>query len=277
MQTAPARHAPVAPPHVRPAIAVIAVALTEPAQLEALARALVALHVTQPGAPIVVAAGADSVPGLVDQVAAVVDELDGDLVRSPGSVVAAVNAGLRAALEGGVDVLLLGQDVEVGEGPWLDRLRARTDAQGRAAAVVGGRVVGPGGLLASAGLYFSLLSRQWLPRLRYAPHDLPAALAPCGCPVAAHFQLVRWEALDAAGIWDEELVLADANVDFALRVYDAGLECVYEPSAVASGLTPAAPAEEPAAPVQRTLERSARALRAKHRARDLSPWTPETA
>jgi hypothetical protein len=277
MLTAPHPTDPPAPPAVRPVVAIVTVALTDEAQLAPLAATLVSLHVTQPGAPVIVAAGADSDAALLDQVEAVVEELDGDLVRSPGGAVAAINAGLRAAVEGGVDVLLVGQDVELDGSGWLERLRARRDTQGRPAAVVGGRLVLPGGILAGAGLYFSLLLREWQPRLRYAPADLPAAAVPCSCPVEADLQLVRWEALDQLGLLDEEMTPADANVDFALRAYAAGLECIYEPSAVARRLTPAAPAEDVPAPARQRLLQSARALRAKHRTTDLTPWIPVTA
>ena len=72
--------------------------------------------------------------------------------------------------------MIVGQDVDPRRPGWLDRLRARTDTAGPPGRVVGGRVVHPNGILAEAGLYFSLLLREWLPRLRYAPADLPAAL-----------------------------------------------------------------------------------------------------
>jgi GT2 family glycosyltransferase len=261
---------------IRPVVAVIPVAVADAEQLGPLARCLVSLATTQPQIPIIVASGADSDPALLDQVGAAAEELDGELVRSPGNVVAAVNAGLRAAAEGGADVLLLGQDVELDAGPWLEVLQARRDTQGRPAAVVGGRLVHPGDLLAEAGLYFSLLRREWLPRLRYAPHDLPAALTACSCPVGTDLQLIRSETLAAVGVHDEALTLAHANVDFALRVFAAGQECIYEPSALARRLTPAAPAQDAAPDTLRGLERSTRALWDKHRGADLTPWIPVT-
>lgn len=261
---------------IRPVVAVVPLVLTDSGQLEPLARALVSLIASQPGIPLILAGGATSDGALLDQAAAAAEELDGELVRSPGSVTAAVNAGLRAAAEGGADVLLLGQDVELDGSAWLDRLRARTDTQGRPAAVVGGRLVHPAGLLAEAGLYFSLLLREWLPRLQFAPHDLPAALAPCSCPVGTALQLIRWETLTTIGVHDEALTPAHANVDFALRAFAAGLECVYEPSALARRLTPAAPAAELAPHARRIHERSTRALWDKHRSTDLTPWTPVT-
>jgi GT2 family glycosyltransferase len=264
------------PSSIRPVVAIVPVALTEPEQLDPLARSLVSLYSAHPGVPIIAAAGSDSDPALLDQVAAAAEELDGELVRSPGSVVAAINAGLRAALEGGADVLLVGQDVELDGSGWLDRMHARRDTQGRPAAIVGARLVHPGEILAEAGLYFSLLLREWQPRLRYAPRDLPAALSACRCPVGTGLQLIRWETLDSVGFHDEAMTLEHANVDLALRVFGAGLECIYEPTVVARRLTPAAPAEDIAPQALHALERSTRALWAKHRGTDLTPWIPVT-
>ena len=262
------------PSSIRPAVAVVPVALREPGDLDALAHCLVALTTSDPALPTIVAGGANSEPALLDQVAIAADELGGELVRSPGGVPAAVNAGLRAARDVGADVLLIGQDVVPAAAGWLDRLRARNDTQGRPAAVVGGRLVHPNGILAEAGLYFSLLLREWLPRLRYAPADLPAALTACACPVGTGLQLIRHETLIEVGLYDEDLTLEHANVDFCLRALGVGLECIYDPSAVGRRLSPALPAEEPSAAALRALDRSTRALWSKHADVDFSPWTP---
>lgn len=260
------------PSSIRPVVAVVPIAVRDAGELDALAHCLVAL--TTAGLPTIVAGGKDSAPALLDQVALAADELGGELVRSPGGVPAAVNAGLRAARDAGADAVIVGQDVIPGDPAWLDRLRARTDTQGRPAAIVGGRVIHPNGILAEAGLYFSVLLREWLPRLRYAPAELPAALTPCACPVGTALQLVRTETLAAIGVWDEELTPAHANVDFCLRALAAGLECIYEPTAVGRRLSPALPATDQTAAELRTLDRSTRALWAKHAETDFSPWTP---
>jgi GT2 family glycosyltransferase len=263
---------------IRPVVAIVPVVVTEPAQLDALARCLVSLYSSTPGTPIIVAGGAESDPALLDQVAAAADELDGELVRSPGTHVAAINAGLRAAADAGADAVIVGQDVELpGDRPWLEALLAREDTRDRPAAVVGGRLVHPGDLLVDAGLFFSMFFREWLPRLRFAPADLPAALAPALCPIPAGLKLVRTETLREIGVYDEELELEHAGVDFCLRAFAAGLECVYESSASARRLTPARPYEDPAPALARRRLRSLNALRAKHRGVDFSPFVPEIA
>lgn len=260
---------------IRPVVAIVPVSVQEPEQLDALARCLVSLVTTIPGLPLIVAGGADSDPALLDQVAAAAEELDGELVRSPDSVIAAVNAGLHAAAEGGADALIVGQDVEVEGTAWLERLRARADTQGRPAAVVGGRVVHPRNLLVGAGLFFSVFFREWLPRFRFAPADLPAALTPALCPVAADLQFIRNETLREIGLYDDRLLLDHADIDFCLRAFAAGLECIYEPTALARRLTPAKPADDPTPAEQRRRGRSTVALWTKHNGVDFSRFVPE--
>ena len=265
-------------PSIRPVVAIVPVVVTEPEQLDPLARCLVSLYSTAPGTPIIVAGGSESDPALLDQVAAAAEELDGELVRSPGNVVAAVNAGLRAAADGGADAVIVGQDVELPtDRPWLAALQAREDTTGRPAAVVGGRLAHPGDLLVDAGLFFSSFFREWLPRLRYAPAELPAALRPALCPVKAGLKLIRNDTLLEIGVYDDELELEHADVDFCLRAFAAGLECVYEPSAFARRLTPARPHEEPPPAVERRRIRSLGALKRKHQGVDFSPFVPEIA
>ena len=67
-------------------------------------------------------------------------------------------------------------------------------------------------------------------RFQYGPNDLPEALVPCRCPVTAALQLIRHETLETVGIYDEGYRMAFEDVDYCLRVFEAGLECIYEPS-----------------------------------------------
>jgi GT2 family glycosyltransferase len=261
------------PSQVRPLLAIVPVSFAAEDQLEPLARCLVALYGSVPaGLPIVVAAGADSDPDLLAQVGAAVEELDGELVRSPDAVTAAVNAGLSGARDAGADALLIGQDVELSAPGWLQRLQVRPDTAGRPAAVVAGRLLYPEGLIAHAGLYFSVFFREWLPRYLHAPAELPAALAPRACPVGAGLQLIRLEALERVGVYDPELAVEYAAIDYCLRTFAAGLECVYEPAAIATRLTP--PRFDGPAPDE-DLARSYLRLREKHGTMDFTPWIPE--
>jgi GT2 family glycosyltransferase len=261
------------PSQVRPLLAIIPVSVATEEQLEPLARCLVSLYGSAPaGLPIVIAAGADSDPDLLAQVAAAVEELDGELVRSPGAVTLAVNAGLAGARDAGADALVIAQDVELSAPGWLQHLQARIDTAGRHAAVVGGRLLYPEGLIAHAGLYFSVFFREWLPRYLHAPGELPAALTPRACPVGSGLQLIRQETLEQVGVYDPELAVEYATIDYCLRTFAAGLECVYEPAAIATRLTP--PSFDGPEPDE-DLARSYLRLREKHGTTDFAPWIPE--
>jgi GT2 family glycosyltransferase len=189
---------------------------------------------------------------------------------------ATVNAGLRIALAEGLDALLVNADVEFTTPGWLEALQGRTDTLGRPAAVVGGRLLFADGLIQHAGIYFSVLHRDFFHRFRYGPADLPEALVPCRCPVTAALQLVRLETLQAVGLYDEEFGLGYEDVDYCLRVFASGRECIYEPAAVA--LHPEKTFRGRAsARIDALHERSAAHMWAKHAGTDLSPWIPEIA
>ena len=259
---------------VQPALAVAPVRVRDAAELDAVVRRLVSIAMTAPGFPIIVASGSDSVGALLDQVAVAADELGGELVRGPATVMAAVNAGLRAAREAGIDAVLVSGDLEIGQAGWLEVMRARRDLLDRPTAVVGARLVHPNGLVSSAGLYFSTLQGDWLPRLQYAPRDLPAVLAPCLCPVTG-LLLVRAQTLAHVGLFDEELGYEHAELDFCLRAFAAGQQCVYEPAAVAVHQSDPMQAAPRSPADQREHERSAWALRRKHKSTDFRLWAPE--
>jgi len=261
------------PSQARPLLAIVPVRVTAQEQLEPLARCLVSLYGSAPaGLPIVVAAGADSDDVLLAQVGAAVEDLDGELVRSPGAITPAINAGLAGARDLGADALIVDQDVELTRPDWLARLQARPDTAGRPAAVVGARLLFREGLIAHAGLHFSVFFREWHPRYLHAPGELPAALIPQACPVGPGLQLVRHEALVQVGLYDPQLEGQFAAIDFCLRTFAAGLECVYEPAAVALRQTP--PSFDAPSPGEE-FARSHLALRDKHRTMDFTPWIPE--
>jgi hypothetical protein len=225
----------------RPLVAIVPVVLTSASQLDAVARSLVSLYASAPGVPIIAAGGEESDPALLDQVAAALAELDGELVRSPGGLVAAMNAGLAAAAEGGADALVVAQDVELpADEPWLQRL---TRAATRRAAPPPSWAAGS-----------CTRATSWSTRACSSPSSsasgcrgcasrrpsCPPRLQPTLCPVSATLQLIRHETLERVGLYDPELALEHADVDFCLRVFAAGLECIYEPSVLARRLTPAA-------------------------------------
>ena len=138
------------------------------------------------------------------------------------------------ALHTGRDAVLVNADIEFLEPGWLERMRARTDSEGRPAAVVGARLLYPNGLIQHAGNFMSLLHRDWLHRFRTAPATCPrrscrrAARSPPRCSSSATRRS------SSVGLYDEGYKMCFEDLDYCLRVFEAGLECIYEPTVVAS-------------------------------------------
>jgi GT2 family glycosyltransferase len=258
-----------------PPLAIVPAYLREQADLDKLLRCLVSLRTTAPGVIVLVvddASPSDELAGLAEIAA---QELDGVFVRNETNrgFAATVNVGLRYALDEGADGLLVNADIEFAWPGWLEAMQTRTDTLGRPAAVVGARLLFPEGTLQHAGVYFSLLNRDFFHRFRYGPADLPEALVPTRCPVTAALMLIRHDCLDSVGLFDEEFGMAYEDVDYCLRVFASGRECVYEPAAVASHLEKAF-RDRPTAQAREMAERSQRHLWEKHATTDLSPWVP---
>lgn len=258
----------------RPVLAVVPVSIASAEQADGLLKCLVSLWSTTEGLDAVVVDDASPATELVDQLALVLGELGFGIVRlpSPQGRAAAVNVGLRRALDAGQDALVVDPGVELVAPGWLPRLQERTDTEGRPAAVVGARLVYGNGLLQHAGMFFSLLRREFFNRFRYGPADLPEALVPTRCPVSQALVLVRHETLEAVGLLDEALDLGHEGVDHCLRVFAAGLECIYEPAAVArhGGDLPHGGAD-----AARGAERSGRHFNVKWAGADFTRWVPE--
>ena len=216
-------------------LAVVPTSLRAELDAELLLRCLVSLSATAPEAEVVVVDDASPAAHLVEQLAPVCAELGHRLVLKSENTgfSRTVNTGLQLALDGGHDALLVNQDIQFVEAGWLDAMLARTDAEGRPAAVVGAKLLYPSGEIQHAGVLYSRLYRWFDHRLRYAPGDLPEANLPRRCPVTGALQLIRHETLATVGLYDEAFQMGHEDVDYCLRVFDAGLECIYEPAACA--------------------------------------------
>jgi GT2 family glycosyltransferase len=203
--------------------------------LDLLVRCLVSLWSTAPEAAVMVVDDGSPEQSLLVPLAAAIDELGYELVAKDENegFARTVNVGLRRALETGRDAVLVNADVEFHEAGWLDRMLARTDTRGNPAPVVGARLLYPNGTIQHAGCFLSIRTRGFWHRCQYAPADLPEALTPVRCPVTAALQLIRHDTLERIGLYDEEFRMAYEDVDYCLRVFDAGLDCIYEPSVCA--------------------------------------------
>lgn len=139
----------------------------------------------------------------------------------------AVNVGLRKALDEKRDAVLVNADIEFRWDGWLEAML------GTEADIVGALLTYPNGLIQHAGIYFSVLTRDYNHLLRFSPHDLPAAQIERECPVTAALQLISYECLAEYGIYDEDFKLGWEDVEYCVRVLQGGGKCVYQPRAKA--------------------------------------------
>jgi GT2 family glycosyltransferase len=181
---------------------------------------------------------------------------------------AAINVGLSAAYEHGMDVCLVASGLVLDSAGWLDRLRARTGPDGNPAAIAGGAVIDPTGLIRQAGYFFSLFRRLWSARLGNVPQEVLDAQSALVCPVSSELQFIRREWIERAGLYDELLDGPHAGLDYCLRVSEAGGECVFEPSVRARALSFSDGEPDDTTP-------SARRLRVKHVGVNFKQWVPE--
>lgn len=134
-----------------------------------------------------------------------------------------VNVGLNQALEQGDDAVLINADIEFREKGWLEELES-SDAD-----IIGGLLFYPNSLIQHAGIYFSIITRNFAHRFAGAPPNLPAAQEPCECPVTAALQYIRHPALADVGVYDEEFKMGFEDVDFMIRAIDKGHKSLYNP------------------------------------------------
>jgi GT2 family glycosyltransferase len=202
-----------------------------------LLRCLLALQATAPAAGILVIDDGTPAEDLRMGVRLACQELGVMHYGLPGhpGFAAAANVGIERAVASGADVVLVRQDTIV-EAGWLEAMLARTDGQGRPAAIVGARVISPQGRVRNAGYFFSELARAWAPRFEHARADLPAAGAPTRCPVSSALMLIRHDVLEALGPLDEGMKAGHEDVDLCLRAFLAGHEAIYEPRVIVTRL-----------------------------------------
>ncbi len=214
-------------------LAIVPAYLSTELHAELLVRCLVSLATTAPQAEVLVVDDGSPAGHLVEQLAPVTGELGQRLILKSDNegLAPTVNVGLRLALAEGRDALVVHQDVEFMDSGWLPAMLARTDGEGRPAAVVGAKLLFPSGLIQHAGMYCSRLSGLYDHRFRHGPVDLVEANRPHACPVTSALQLIRHDTLEAVGLYDEGFAMGFEDVDYGLRTFDAGLACVYEPAA----------------------------------------------
>jgi GT2 family glycosyltransferase len=142
-----------------------------------------------------------------------------------------VNYGLKRCLKEGRDAILVNADIEFGlTKDWLSLMERQPSSDGKGnASVVGALLLYPNGLIQHAGVYFSFLTRDFNHRFNYGPGDLPEAQHATVCPVTGALQFIRHECLEGVGLYDEHFKLGWEDVDYCIRVWQSGRECVYQP------------------------------------------------
>jgi GT2 family glycosyltransferase len=213
-------------------LVVVPTFLTEPIDLEVTHKMLVSLRATEPEVDVLLVDDGSPATPLVDELAEMMSGFKSELIRKEenSGFARTVNIGLKRALESGQNAILLNADVELIDVGWVARMeqQQREDNKGTAA-IVGGLLLYPNGLIQHAGIFFSLLHRCFEHIYKYAPADLPEAQAARTCPVTGALQLIRHDCLEAIGLYDENFRLGWEDVDYCLRAFMAGGNCVMQP------------------------------------------------
>lgn len=160
------------------------------------------------------------------------EQADGTFVAKPENegFSHTVNVGLRQALREERDVILVNADVEFFTSTWLELMLKQPTSDGEGlASVVGALLLYPNMTIQHAGVYFSLLYREFDHIYRYGPHNLPEARDARVCPVTGALQFIRHDCLAEIGVYDETFRMGWEDVDYCVRVWQAGRECVYQP------------------------------------------------
>jgi GT2 family glycosyltransferase len=141
-----------------------------------------------------------------------------------------VNVGLRKALQEGRDAILMNADIELTTPGWYRHFKSTRDQKDRPAAVVGALLLYPNGLIQHGGIYFSLLTRTFDHLYKYGPPNLPEALKKSVSPVTGALQYIRHSTLETVGLYDESFYMGWEDVDYCLRVFAHGQQCIYNPN-----------------------------------------------
>lgn len=213
-------------------LGIMPVFLRQPADLELVATAIRTYRETCDAELLVIDDGSPAA-GLIDEMALASSELEFDVYRKDvnSGFSSTVNVGIKRAAAEGKDALLVNADIDFFEAGWLERmLRQKTSDGSREAEVVGALLLYPSGLIQHGGVFFSRLHRVFSHRFQFGPGDLPEAQVNYVCPVTGALQLIRHATLQEVGVYDESFRMGFEDVDYCLRVFQAGGECVYAPS-----------------------------------------------
>lgn len=217
------------------ALVVIPTFLREPSDLAITVATIESVRATEPELPMMIVDDCSPAENLYRELRTHMSRLEFDATRKHenSGFSKTVNVGLRVAVEEGRDAVLVNADITCKTDGWADIMAAQLDTQGRPAAIVGALLIYPSGLIQHAGIYFSMLTRTFDHLHRFGPWNLGEASCTRVCPVTGAFQYIRAETLANVGLYDEEFSMSYEDVDMCLRVFDAGLECIFTPNVTA--------------------------------------------
>lgn len=254
---------------VRP-LAIIPTYLTEKRDLQLTFLAISTLKKTAADCDLLVVDDGSPDRALLDELHKASEEFSFEVEARPSNegFARAVNVGLRRALDSDQDAVLINADIQFIDDGWLDRMLANP------ADVVGAFLLYRNGLIQHAGVYYSVVYRHFDHIFRFAPGSLKAALVPRICPVTAALQLIRNKTLQEVGIYDEDFRMGYEDMDFCHRVFEAGGECRFEPSARAIHLESMFRGKADNAKLQRWQEESWEHLHEKWAGHSFGAYTP---
>lgn len=215
-------------------LAIIPTYLSAPTDMEVLLDCLRTLRATAPAEVVDVLLVDDGSPAQhqVDAIGNLVAEYDAELHRKKenSGFSKTVNVGLDLARDEGRDAILVNADIEFQAAGWVEAMVAQKDTKDEPAWVVGARLLYPNGLIQHGGVYFSFLHRYFDHAFKHAPQDLAEANVPRVCPVTGALQFIRHASLEEVGLYDERFTMGFEDVDYCLRVWQHGRDCIYQPA-----------------------------------------------
>jgi GT2 family glycosyltransferase len=214
-------------------LAIIPTYMTKPGDLDLVRTCLTTLRETAPDAEVLVVDDGSPARGLVEEMKGLASGLQSEVIAKTENegFSKTVNVGLARALEEGKDAVLVNADIEFLDRGWLDRMISQPSRDvDEPAAVVGALLLYPNKTIQHAGVFFSLLHKVFDHRFKHAPPNLPEALRAFVCPVTGALQFIRHSALEELGLYDENFKLGWEDVDYCIRAFVAGHECIYQPA-----------------------------------------------
>lgn len=169
---------------------------------------------------------------LVEATRKLTEQADGTFIARPVNegFSHTVNIGLRQALSEERDAVLVNADIEFITSTWLDLMLKQPTEDGEGlASVVGALLLYPNMTIQHAGVYFSMLYREFDHIYRYGPHNLPEARNAKVCPVTGALQFIRLDCMQEIGIYDETFRMGWEDVDYNVRAWLAKRDCIYQP------------------------------------------------